>query len=289
MLKDIIIQAPAKVNLGLKVLHNRADGFHNIESIFQTVELFDELHVTLLEEKNVCKVFCDSMELPEENTVTKTYFTFCELTGFNGGVEVSIKKNIPAGGGLGGGSSDAAAFLTALSNLSGVELSKRLADDVASKVGSDVFFFLHSGYFQNGRGCAVVSGRGEIVKAIKPRTDLYFLLVFPGVHSSTKEAYQLVDQAYESGFDVVCPDFCDIESMYYSSVKGWKFANSFTPALSKKYSLIDSALGFIIESGADWAEMSGSGATVFGVFDSEKKALEAKSKCQKQWRCVLAH
>lgn len=292
MSSSLKILAPAKVNIGLKVFHNRKDGFHNIESIFQTVDLCDELEVSILDEsdkKNICDVECDSMILPAENTLTKAYKAFCDATGFDSGVKVFIKKKIPSGGGLGGGSSDAASFIVALSRLSGISLSDSLMDCIASKVGSDVFFFLHSGCFENGKGCALVSGRGEIVQKILPRRDLTFLLVFPPVHSSTKEAYELVDKAFENGKDVSCPPFENLEKMYYSPVSEWKFANSFTPVLKEKYSLIDSALGFIINSKADWAEMSGSGATVFGVFESEKAAEAALLKCPKEWRCVLSH
>ena len=86
MSSSLKILAPAKVNIGLKVLHNRKDGFHNIESIFQTVDLCDELEVSLLDEsdkKNICDVECDSMILPAENTITKAYAAFCGLTGFD--------------------------------------------------------------------------------------------------------------------------------------------------------------------------------------------------------------
>ncbi|MBQ0052341.1 MAG: 4-(cytidine 5'-diphospho)-2-C-methyl-D-erythritol kinase [Treponema sp.] len=292
MSKDILIKAPAKVNIGLKVLHDRQDGFHNIESIFQTVDLCDELLVQLSEnvqDENTCVVSCDAMELPEENTLTKTYKSFCALTGFSKGVQVSIKKLIPAGGGLGGGSSDAAFFLKALAQLAQVELTDELADSVASQVGSDVFFFLHSGYEEGKSGCAVVTGRGEVVKPIEPRKDLTFLLIFPEVHSSTKEAYGLVDEAYNSGKDALCPALSELEAIYNSPVKSWNFANSFTGALSEKYSLIDSALGFIMECGAEWSDMSGSGATVFGVFENAEAAESAYHKCQEKWRCVLTH
>lgn len=291
MSEDIIIPAPAKVNIGLKVLHNRTDGFHNIESIFQTVDLCDELKVSLAIGKNSCLAECDTMALPQENTLTKTYRAFCSETGFDAAVKVFIKKKIPAGGGLGGGSSDAASFLVALSHLSGIALDGSLADSVAEKVGSDVFFFLHSGFFESDgqKGCALVSGRGEIVKKIKPRTDLSFLLVFPQVHSSTKEAYELVDKAFKDGADVVCPDFSELERMYNSPLAEWKFANSFTPVLLKKYSLIERALGFIIKANAGWADMSGSGSTVFGVYDSDAAAKAAASRCSKHWKCVLAH
>ena len=290
---DVCVKAPAKVNIGLKVLKKRADGFHNIESIFQTLDFSDELHVRRIPQKE-CIVRCTQMQLPLENTLTKTYSAFCSETNIDFGIEVLLDKFLPAGGGLGGGSSDGASLLKGLSDLAEIQLTDSLADAVAEKVGSDVFFFLHSGFFQKGRGCALVSGRGEVVKAIEPRTDLRFLLIFPGILSSTKEAYSLVDQAYESGlyeskYKVSYPDFSELKRLYYGFTGAWKFTNSFTPVLIDKYPLIGQALKDILECGADWADMSGAGATVFGVFKSDAAAKEACLKCQKKWKCVVAH
>ena len=290
---DVCVKAPAKVNIGLKVLKKRADGYHNIESIFQTLDFSDELQIRRIPQKE-CIVRCAQMQLPLENTLTKTYSAFCSETNIDFGVEVVLNKFLPAGGGLGGGSSDGASLLKGLAELAEIQLTDSLADAVAEKVGSDVFFFLHSGFFQRGRGCALVSGRGEVVEAIEPRADLSFVLIFPGIHSSTKEAYSLVDHAYESGlydsaYKVSYPDFSELKRLYYGFIGAWKFTNSFTPVLIDKYPLIGEALRDILECGADWADMSGSGATVFGVFQSDSAAKEACLKCQKKWKCVVAH
>lgn len=285
---DVIVNAPAKVNIGLKVLRRRADGFHNIESIFQTIDFCDELQVRRIPRRE-CVVSCAQMRLPLENTLTKTYSAFLAQTGIDFGVEIGLNKVLPAGGGLGGGSSDGAALLQGLSLLSGIPLTGELADSVAGKVGSDVFFFLHCGFFEKGRGCALVSGRGEVVEAIEPRSDLSFVLIFPGIQSSTKEAYSLVDEAHESGREVLCPDFLELKRFYYGFLGAWKFANSFTPVLVDKYPVIGEAIRDILECGADWAEMSGSGSTVFGVFESESAARRALEMCRRKWDCVLAH
>ena len=289
-MSDIEILAPAKVNLGLKVLPKRSDGFHNIESIFQTVRLYDKLTVSLSGQNNKCLVEAPGFSgMPAENTLTKTYKSFCALTGCVSGVKVILEKHIPSGGGLGGGSSDAASFLKALAQLNQISLTDELADSVAAQVGSDVFFFLHSGGNQNKSGCAVVTGRGEVVKPIQPRKDLFFLLIFPDVHSSTKEAYELLDKSYKENSFTVCPDLTDLENIYNSPVKNWSFANSFTSVLLQKYPEIGSALRNVKNSGALWADMSGSGATVFGVYDSKQNAEKAYSLLKKSWNfCVLA-
>lgn len=289
---DVCVKAPAKVNIGLRVLQKQANGYHNIESIFQTVDIFDELQIRRIPQKE-CVVRCPQMQLPLENTLTKTYGAFLAESNIDFGVEVLLNKNLPAGGGVGGGSSDGASLLKGLADLSQVALTDSLADKVASKVGSDVFFFLHSGFFEKNHGCALVSDRGEVVQAIEPRTDLAFILIFLGINSSTAEAYSLVDQAYESGafdseFKIDFPDFSELRHLYYGSVNAWKFSNSFTPVLVQKYPLIGEAIRDILGYGADWADMSGSGSTVFGVFENKDSAKEAFLKCQKKWRCVLA-
>lgn len=283
---DVLVKAPAKVNIGLRVLEKRGDGYHGIESIFQTIDICDDLLIQKTCEYG-CFVECEQMQLPSENTLTKTYEAFCSEVNIDFGVKVQLTKNLPAGGGLGGGSSDGASLLKGLADLAGVELTDSLADSVAEKVGSDLFFFLHSGFFNHESGCALVSGRGEIVERIEPRSDLFFLLVFPGIHSSTAEAYSLLDKARKSGGFTACPDFMELKEIYQRSVKSWNFANSFTPVLVQKYPLIGEAIEDVKKCGADWAEMSGSGSTVFGIFESEKLAKKALSECQKKWSCVL--
>lgn len=287
MLCDIFVSAPAKVNIGLKVLPKREDGFHNIESIFQTVPLSDELYVRLLgDDECKCEIECEDMVLPEINTLSATYDAFCSLTGNKKSVFVKLKKNIPSGGGLGGGSSDAASFLKALCMLTKVELSDELADNVASKVGSDVFFFLHCYGFSEKIGCALVEGRGEIVKPIKPRSDLHFILLFPGVSSSTKEAYSLVDESFASGKETICPDFQDLEKIYNENPEKWTFKNTFTPCLEKKYPKISDALNDIQKTPVAWTEMSGSGSTVFGIYSSSENMKLAFESLKKKWDCI---
>ena len=215
MMQEISVKAFAKVNFGLAVLPKRNDGFHCIESIFQTVDLSDELVIKRSEKKG-CFVTCDSMQLPEVNTITAAYKALDQvLESELFGVEVFIKKGIPSGGGLGGGSSDAAAFIRGMELLGDFRLSDDKKDYIADKTGSDVFFFMHCD--DKGSGCALVSGRGEVVKQIQPRKDLWLVMIFPGVHSSTKEAYSLVDDAFEKGRKIKSPDFSEYEFIYNKS------------------------------------------------------------------------
>lgn len=284
MLCEISIRCNAKVNLGLKVLPKRSDGYHNIESIFQTVPLSDELNVALLEdEKENCVVECEGMELPENNTIVAASKVFNDLTGNKNSVRVVLKKKIPFGGGLGGGSSDAASFLKALCELKKVPLTEKLADFVAEKVGSDVFFFLHCFLQGKGEGAAVVTGRGEIVKPIELRRDLHFVLLFPDVHSSTKEAYGLVDKDLSAGVEVKNPDRSVMEKMYGENPEKWTFKNSFSEPLMKNYPEIKDALSDINALKPCFSDMSGSGSTVFGVFKTLDEAKNAFGVLNKNW------
>lgn len=284
MIDEICVKAFAKVNFGLNVLPKRDDGFHCIESIFQTVDLFDTLRLSFIEEKT-CIVECPSMKLPEKNTITNAYEAFCSLTGNTRGVKVILEKGIPSGGGLGGGSSDAAAFIRGMEKLCNVELSIEQYDQIAEKTGSDVFFFMHCD--KNGSGCALVSGRGEVVQNIKGRSDLWLLVIFPGVHSSTKEAYDLVDEAFKKGKKNISPEFSDYEFIYNKSIQEWTFINTFTPVIADKYKKIRDAIGALKKTGCRYAEMSGSGSTVFGVFTSKEQADLAYNSLAETWCCKL--
>ena len=281
MLKEFRVTAPAKINLGLKVLPVRQDGFHGIESIFSTVSLCDELTIKTVSLKNTCSVQCDAMKLPENNTICSTYKAFKNIVNDDlPGVEVFIKKRIASGGGLGGGSSDAASFLIALDRLCNANLTDAQMKSVAGSVGSDVFFFLDCAQKD---GAAIVTGRGECVKSILKRKDLHFLLVFPGVHSSTKEAYSLVDEFYESGKNPEYPSLDKLEAIYNAPVENWSFVNTFTEVISKKYPEIEQAIFDLKKNGALYTDMSGSGSTVFGVFSSESDVQKARNALSGSW------
>lgn len=291
MSDSITVLAPAKINLGLEVFSKRADGYHDLHSIFTTVALFDEICVSKTDERNSCIVECSGMELPEQNTITAAYKAFCVLTGIDSGVHVSIKKRIPAGGGLGGGSSDASSFIQSVNSLFRAGLGIDSLSSISGEVGSDVFFFTHALAAQGGRRfgkfepfAAVVDGRGEKVRQIQHRNDFSVLLVFPKVSVSTKDAYALVDEA--AGFKGSCGRI-PLEEIFYMPVKKWSFENDFTAPVSGKYAEIAEALSRLRSCGADFADMSGSGSTVFGIFEKKAAALKAKALLEKEFNLAL--
>src|SRR5574344_963676 len=289
MFDSLTVFAPAKINLGLKVLPERGDGYHNIESIFTTVSLGDEIKVALTNLKNTCSVECEEMTLPRDNTFTAAYKAFCVLTGLNGGVSVKVTKRIPAGGGLGGGSSDASSFIQSIDTLFSTHLSAEALTSLAGKVGSDVYFFtkaLLASKKSLAKSCfaAVVTGRGEVVRQIDCRTDYTVLLVLSGVMVSTKEAYALVDKsgAGRNGGEE------RLEEIYEKPVHEWSFANDFTAPVCAAFPKIREALDDVRKSGADFADMSGSGSTVFGIYEERRAAVQAQRTLNEKWKTVLA-
>ncbi|MBO6100286.1 MAG: hypothetical protein J6P07_03005, partial [Spirochaetaceae bacterium] len=185
----------------------------------------------------------------------------------------------------GGGSSDAAALIRVLSKICNVNLDEKQLDYIASKTGSDVFFFMHCD--KDGTGCALVSGRGEIIKKIPSRRDLYLVLVFPEIFSSTKQAYELVDKYLASGADDNFVILEELEEEYQKHPSEWRFKNTFTPSLCDVYSDLSSALGTLKKCGADFCDMSGSGSTIFGVFTSKQRAKYNMKLLAATWNCAL--
>ena len=280
MLRSVHEIVPAKINIHLKVNEKRADGFHGIESIFQKIPLYDELLIEMADSKNTCKVNSPVFKLPQNNTLVSAYTAFCAATGITDGVTVTLIKRIPSGAGMGGGSSDAAGMLRGLQKLFGVSLTDAELKKAAETIGSDVSFFLY-----DGPNCeaAIVTGRGENVKYIQSRRDLYYVLVCPGVHSSTKEAYDLVDN-WNNGDCTAFPSLMDLEAIYKGSLAKWTFCNSFTKPIAWKYPEIQRALDDLKAQNPCFMEMTGSGSVVFGIFSSEFDAKKAYTQLCQNWK-----
>ena len=297
---SITVRAPAKINIGLEVKPVRGDGYHDIRSIFTTVNLFDTITVARIEKENTCEVECEGMVLPSDNTFTAAYKAFCVLTGIQCGFHVTVEKHIPSGGGLGGGSSDASSFIQSIDVLSDTHLKASDLHKIAGMVGSDCFFFTRAllDGKSGGRFAACVEGRGEIVTPIPARQDFDVILVFPGVSVSTKLAYAWVD---ETGAGKHSSGFC-MEDEYNKSVSQWRFVNDFTKPVAGRFKKISEAITDLKNCGANFVDMSGSGSTVFGIFERKSvrsslchdvAALESSTSfalktLSEKWLAVLA-
>ena len=250
--------APAKVNLSLRVLRRREDGFHEIESLLCPLSIFDTLDLTHREEGGF-EFVCDDTTLPagDDNLVVRAAKLFCESCGFEPHLRISLTKRIPHGAGLGGGSSDAATTLIGLDRLFGTELSRAALAAMAADLGSDVPFFIY-------HSAAIIRGRGEHVEPVAFPHELPLLLVKPPFGVPTPWAYQHWRDSREiPGVRYASQDF------------PWgSLVNDLERPVFEKYIFLADLKSWLLEQPeVAGALMSGSGATVFALLH-EKSAAE---------------
>jgi len=322
----IRIDAPAKLNLHLNIGERRPDGFHDIESLFLALAYGDTLSFEIPPQESVfpseslfssedTEIILDwqlpwgrSEDLsPEKNIVNQAVSLFRQHTGFDKRLKIVIEKRIPLGGGLGGGSSDAAAALLALNRLASPEelVSDAVLIEMGASLGSDVPFFLQ--IVLNETSIAWVSGRGESVQPLVPPPqvqNLFLVLVNPGFPSDTAKAFRLLDEyrAAEPQTLNPSPHFLNSEPrtlnpILSGSPRDWPFSNDFLPVFevdfkrkktdSGSFSVYSEIIDDLRELGADFSGLSGSGSTCFGVFSSQSKARTARGMLLKRWNFVI--
>lgn len=274
MAESVRVRAAAKVNLHLRVYGRRNDGFHGLLSLFQAVSLADALVIRSLKESDTIVIDGDFDCPTSETTVHKAVAAFRGASGIRTGLSIEVDKRIPAGAGLGGGSSDAAAVLDGLNALLSGGLSRSELAVLGAGIGSDVPFFLSS-------AAAIVSGRGELIRPIEARDDFSIAIVYPGFPVQTKGAYALLDRERPDDADEADPAADAIAEAYRGEIAEWPFANSFEPVIGAWRPEIPKAKEILLGAGAAFASMSGSGSSVFGVFEgreSPEGALAALAK-----------
>ena len=271
------VLAPAKINLSLKILGGRSDGFHAIETLVAPISLCDEIKIDNIDGDQVVEFRCDDASVPgsDENLAVRAAKAFFERTEINGGVLIQLRKKIPHGAGLGGGSSDAASTLLALNELFHTNLPREALAKIAETIGSDVPFFI----FQS---AAVCRGRGELVAPTKPGEPLSLLLLKPAFAVSTAWAYSRWHDSRE------IPDI----SYAAQDFAGRTFVNDLERPVFEKFIFLARVKTWLLdqpEVGA--ALMSGSGSTVFAVMranaDANRVAKRAKAELDPQlWTCA---
>jgi len=253
----------AKVNLGLYIRGKRKDGFHSIESIFQTISLKDYLYFKL--GGNEIKIKSNNPELPEgpDNLIYKAANLFINKKTKKFGVEIKIDKRIPIGAGLGGGSSNAAVTLLTLNRLLNYPKKHEELMEKAKNLGSDVPFFLKG-------GTALVTGRGEQIKWVKDIPELYFLLAILPLTIPTKDAYRWWDDKEKQ--DLTNEDLSFILQKIQEGEKEIlrKLRNSFEAIIFEKYPQLKYIMDKLNKFKPINVMLSGSGPTVFAIFGSEK-------------------
>ena len=263
--------APAKINLFLDVLNKRDDGYHNLSMIMQTIDLCDEIDIEKAEKISLeCNK--DGIPLNEKNLVWKAADLFFEYTKINGGCKIYLKKVIPDGAGLGGGSSDAAQVLIALNEIYDTKLSNEQLKGIAVKIGADVPFFIE-------KGCCLAEGIGDILTPIENNTNPYVLVYKPEVSISTKWVYESLNlnNKKEKNKDEL------IELLRVGNMKFYDgIFNVLEDVSITKYPEIEDVKNKFKNLGATNAMMTGSGSAVFAIFIDEIKAKEALGHFEKE-------
>ncbi len=272
------LKALAKINLGLDVLRRREDGYHEVRMIMQTVRIFDRIQL-IKQEKNGIRVRTNLYYLPanENNLVYKAANLLFEEFGLPGGLSIDLKKYIPVAAGMAGGSSDAAAVLYGMNRMYGLELSQEELMKRGVKIGADVPYCLM-------RGTALAEGIGEVLSPLPPMPPCNILVAKPGISVSTKFVYENL-HANELKADQH-PDIDGIlEALRRQDLKGMaecmKNGNVLETVTVSAHPVIEKIKGVMEEQGALVALMSGSGPTVFGIFEDRNKARRAMSVLRK--------
>ncbi len=280
-MKKISILAYAKINLFLDITKKRKDGYHNIVSYMQSVTLCDELRIAPNESGGI-SITCDNPNVPtgESNLVFRAAQKYFEYCGESFGVEIDIKKRIPMAAGLAGGSSDAAATLIALNQMGNKRLSEEQLCYIGAQIGADVPFCVVG-------GAMMAHGIGEILDKTKRIPKCTILIACGGNQVSTVSAYGELDKKYNN-FDTYSPKTEEfnqlIEGCYEKSLdkvaKG--MFNIFESVVVPKLPSIENIKNTMLKQGAKGAMMSGSGASVFGLFADDESAKHAQEELKKE-------
>lgn len=271
------IKAYAKLNLFLAITGKREDGYHNIETIMQSISLADRLVINKTNSGKI-EIFSPSRFVPqdERNLAVKAAIKFFSYTNIsNTGLSIKLYKQIPVGAGMGGGSSDAAAVLLAMNDLYKTQLSKKELAALASTIGADVSFCVYGGAMK-------AEGIGEILTPVPGLPNFPILVVKPPFSISTPKAYAALDN-YE--FSQI-PTICEIEKALAEKniVKICAyFSNMFEAPITDMYPTIQEIRDIMRGNGAYNAMMTGSGSAVFGVFPNYTTAKNAANQLPRKY------
>jgi 4-diphosphocytidyl-2-C-methyl-D-erythritol kinase len=268
------ILAPAKINLSLRILNRRADGFHEIETVISPISLYDKIDIE--KQSRWIDFSCDDPTVPggDDNLVVGAAKLFFERTKIKSGASIKLQKKIPHGAGLGGGSSDAAATLRALDQLFEARLSPGKLAELGSAIGSDIPFFLFE-------SAALCKGRGELVQPTQLKKKLSILLLKPAFSVATAWAYSRWQDSKE------------IPGVSYQpqALDGHSFVNDLERPVFEKFVFLAQLKSWLLkQSEVGGALMSGSGSTVFAVLRDKASADSLAERARKELdREIWAH
>lgn len=270
------LRALAKINLGLDILRKREDGYHEVRMIMQTIQMYDVLEIRRVKKPGISlSVNYPYIPNDERNLVYKAAKLLMDEFQVKSGVDIRLEKFIPVAAGMAGGSSDAAAALVGINRLFKLGLSEKDLMDRAVNIGADVPYCVM-------RGTALAEGIGEKLTRITPVPDCFVLIGKPGINVSTKAAYESLQLDKITTHPDIDGMIKDIECRNLLAMTE-KMGNVFEPGIIGKYPVIGEIKELMEAHGALKAMMSGSGPTVFGIFDDRKK-MEAAAAALRESR-----
>lgn len=281
MTRTVRVPAYAKLNLGLRVLYRRPDGYHEIRTVFQTVSLADRLDISYTPTRTLRIEIQGTPEIPD-NLVERAARLVMEALSIQGHVVFNLKKNVPAGAGLGGGSSDAAAVLLALPVLAKKAIPAERLHMLAMQLGSDVPFFLHG-------GTALGLGRGEELYPLPDLPVARGLLIVPPIHSSTAEAYRDLSPRLTS--IPLQNKLSSFQQEVWRDASGGSVTasdNDFEDVVFARHPELRKIKEKLLRFGAKPASMTGSGSAIFGIFAEAGRLERARNLFPEQMVCPIS-
>ena len=270
----ISLKALAKINLGLDVVRRREDGYHEVRMVMQTIHLFDRLNIEKTKKAGISiKTNLSFLPVNENNLIYKAGKLLVDEFNITEGVSVELDKRIPVAAGMAGGSTDAAAMLYGMNKIFDLGLSMQELKDRGVKIGADVPYCLM-------RGTALAEGIGEKLKSLPPMIKCPVLIAKPQISVSTKFVYEnlrLDENTVHPDIDALIQDIKDKDLHEVCNHMG----NVLETVTIPNYPIIDEIKKKMMNSGAIGAMMSGSGPTVFGLFEEEETAKKAYKEMKK--------
>ena len=264
----IRLKARAKINLGLDVVRRREDGYHEVKMVMQMLRLYDQIDIEKTQESGIfVRSNLSFLPTDERNIAYKAAKVMIDQFGLEQGVIIRIEKHIPVAAGMAGGSTDCAAVLYGMNKLFGLRLNQKKLRELGVKLGADVPYCLM-------RQTALSEGIGEILTPISPLQDCPILIAKPSVSVSTRHVYEhlkLDEQTMHPDIDGIVTALADGDLYGVTD----RMANVLETVTVPEHPVIDEIKKQMMASGAVNALMSGSGPTVFGIFDDEEKAKKA--------------
>lgn len=261
---EIIVKSPAKINIGLNIVEKRDDGFHNLETIFYPLNLFDEISFSK-SDKFYFSSNDENLNKEKTNLIIKAKESLENYFNTQLSLNIFLNKHIPIGAGLGGGSSNAATTLLALTKLFNLDIDSETLIKLSLNLGSDVPFFINP-------VSSFAESRGEILSSINLKLDKYLLIVNPGIHIATKWAFGLIkpQQPENSLKTFVGKSEINIDEVM-------KFAsNDFEKIVFEHFPEVKEIKEKMLYFGANYSMMTGTGSTVWAMFDDEEAAYQTE-------------